>query len=197
MRSNLGASFPLFHVRDTVLHSEDYQTRPTCLHLTKVVCLGNLSRHFYGWHCCTSLYWHQPRCTSLFYAAPHAALFRAASCGYVIWDVWCVCCVAVTCWVVPVTSSWWALMINDKFSVAKLKMHLVLVFECLPSFWMPSFPMREIKVFEFTDSHLFTYLLLFYHLSTFTEQLSLSIVRRCFSHFCRFHFSDQVTKLKK
>ena len=192
--TNLGTSFPLFHVRDTVLHSEDYQTRPTCLHLTKVVCLGNLSRHFYVWHCCTSLYWHQPRCTSLFYAAPHAALFRAASCGYVIWDVWCVCCVAVTCWVVPVTNSWWALMINDKFSVAKLKMHLVLVFECLPKIMIC---MREIKVFEFTDSHLFTYLLLFYHLSTFTEQLFLSIVRRCFSHFCRFHFSDQVTKLKK
>ena len=152
VRSNLGTSFPLFHVRDTVLHSEDYQTRPTCLHLTKVVCLGNLSRHFYGWHCCTSLYWHQPRCTSLFYAAPHAALFRAASCGYVIWDVWCVCCVAVTCWVVPVTNSWWALMINDKFSVAKLKMHLVLVFECLPKIMIC---MREIKVFEFTDSHLF------------------------------------------
>ena len=85
-------------------------------------------------------------------------------------------------------------MINDKFSVAKLKMHLVLVFECLPKIMIC---MREIKVFEFTDSHLFTYLLLFYHLSTFTEQLFLSIVRRCFSHFCRFHFSDQVTKLKK
>ena len=134
-------------------------------------------------------------------AAPHCfmrrhtpALFRAASCGYVIWDVWCICCVAVTCWVVPVTNSWWALMINDKFSVAKLKMHLVLVFECLPKIMIC---MREIKVFEFTDSHLFTYLLLFYHLSTFTEQLFLSIVRRCFSHFCRFHFSDQVTKLKK
>ena len=89
VRSNLGTSFPLFHVRDTVLHSEDYQTRPTCLHLTKVVCLGNLSRHFYGWHCCTSLYWHQPRCTSLFYAAPHAALFRAATCAVDMWYEMC------------------------------------------------------------------------------------------------------------
>ena len=65
-----------------------------------VLCLGNLSRHFYGWHCCTSLYWHQPRCTSLFYAAPHADIIP--SCELWICDVFAVLLSPAGSWQSPI-----------------------------------------------------------------------------------------------
>ena len=99
-------------IRDPFLHSEHYQTKPTCLHLTKVLWLGNLSRHFYGWHCCTSLYWHQPRCTSLFYAAPHADIIP--SCELLICDVRCVMRLLCCCHLLGRGSHQFMMSINDK-----------------------------------------------------------------------------------